>query len=92
LDPVVVEYAIEKFGVEPEKTLAAMTDSIETKRRRQDEIDLELSRLADVVATQGASPALLNAISTSETERKAHSDAVWLSNTEQRHILSSIRS
>jgi hypothetical protein len=79
LDPVAVEYAIEKSGVELEKSLAAMTDSIETKRRRQDEIDLELSRLAEAVATQGASPAFLNAIGTRETERKAIEEAVWSS-------------
>jgi hypothetical protein len=79
LDPAAVEYAIEKFGVELENTLAAMTDSIETKRRRKDEIDVELSRLAEAVATQGASPALLNAIGTRETDRKAIEEALWSS-------------
>jgi hypothetical protein len=53
-----------------------MTDSIETKRRRKDEIDIDLSRLAEAVATQGASPALLNAIGTRETERKAIEEAL----------------
>jgi len=79
LDPVAVEYAIEKFKVELEKTLAVMTGSIETKRRRKDEIDIELSRLAEAVATQGASPPLLNAIGTRETERKAIEEALWSS-------------
>jgi hypothetical protein len=77
LDPIAVEYAIEAFGVELEKNLAATTDSIEIKRRRKDEIDVELARLAEAVAIQGASATLLKAISAREAERKAIEEALW---------------
>jgi len=66
-----------KFGFELQQALAATTDSIEARRRRMNQIDLELARLAEAIATQGAAPVVLKTIAARETERKSIEQALW---------------
>ena len=66
-----MEYALLKFEVELEKALSAATGSIDSQRKCKAQIDMELSHLAEAVAAQGASSALMNAISSRESELKA---------------------
>ena len=72
-----MEYALLKFENELEKELNAATGTIDSQRRRKEQIDRELVRLAEAVAAQGASMALMNAISSREAELKAIEQVLW---------------
>jgi DNA invertase Pin-like site-specific DNA recombinase len=72
-----LEYALLKFEIDLEKELSAATGSIDSQRRRKEQIDTELARLAEAVAAQGASMALMNAISSREAELKAIEQVLW---------------
>lgn len=55
LQPEAMEYALLKFEAELEKELKAATGSIDLRRRRKAQIEVELSGLGEAVAVQGAS-------------------------------------
>ena len=77
LQPEALEYALEKFEGELEKELSAANGSIDSQRCRKEQIDVELGRLAEAVATQGISAALMNAIAIREAELKAIEQVLW---------------
>src|SRR5882672_10596642 len=77
LQPEAMEYSLLKFEVELENHLATTTGSIDSHRRRKGQIDLELSRLAEAVAVQGASEALMSAIASREAELRAIEQILW---------------
>ena len=77
MQPEALEYALEKFEWELEKELSAASGSIDSQRCRKEQIEVELGRLAEAVATQGISAALMNAIATRETELKAIEQVLW---------------
>jgi len=77
LQPEALEYALLKFEIDLEKELSAATGSIDSQRRHKEQIDAELARLAEAVAAQGASMALMNAISSREAELKAIEQVLW---------------
>lgn len=81
LQPDAMEYALLKFESELENHLATTTGSIDSHRRRKEQIDLELSRLSEAVAVQGASTALMSAIASREAELKAIEQILWGSGT-----------
>jgi hypothetical protein len=66
-----MDYALEKFELELERELSAASGSLEAQRRRMDQLDLELARLAEAVATQGPNAAVLSAMSVRESERRS---------------------
>jgi hypothetical protein len=72
-----MDYSLLKFEAELEKELNAATGSIDSQRRRKAKIEVELSRLAEAVAVQGASTALMSAISSREAELKAIDQILW---------------
>jgi hypothetical protein len=72
-----LEYALLKFEIDLEKELSAATGSIDSQRRRKEQIDTELARLAEAVAAQSASMALMSAISRREAELKAIEQVLW---------------
>jgi hypothetical protein len=72
-----LEYALLKFEIDLEKELSAATGSIDSQRRRKEQIENELARLAEAVAAQGVSMALMNAISSREAELKAIEQVLW---------------
>ena len=77
LQPEALEYALAKFEMELEKELSAASGSIDSQRRRKDQIDVELARLAEAIAVQGVSAALMNSIASREAERKAIEQVLW---------------
>jgi site-specific DNA recombinase len=77
LQPQAMEYALLKFEIELEKELSAASGSIESQRKRMDALDIELARLAEAVATQGPTTALLKAISVRESERRSIEQFLW---------------
>jgi site-specific DNA recombinase len=72
-----MEYTLAAFEIELEKELSATSGSIDQHRRRMTAIDTELSRLAEAVAVQGLSAALMNAIASREAERKTIERVLW---------------
>ncbi len=72
-----MEYALLKFELELEKELSAASGSIESQRKRMDELDIELARLAEAVATEEPTSALLKAISVRESERRSIEQFLW---------------
>ena len=77
LQPDPIDYALEKFELELERELSAASGSIEAQRRRMDQLDLELARLAEAVATQGSNAAVLSAMSVRESERRSIEQVLW---------------
>jgi hypothetical protein len=77
LQPEAMEYALLKFENELEKELSAATGTIDSQRRRKEQIDRDLARLAEAVAAQDAYIALMNAISSREAELKAIEQVLW---------------
>jgi hypothetical protein len=71
LQPQAMEYALAKFELELENELNAASGSLESQRKRMYELNIELARLAEAIATQGAAAALLRAISVRESERSS---------------------
>ena len=77
LQPEAMEYALEKFEIELEKQLSAASWSLDSHRNRKEQIDVELARLAEAVAMQGVSAALMSAIASREAERKTIEQLLW---------------
>jgi len=77
LQPEAVEYALLKFEIDLENELSAATGSIDSQRKRKLQIDAELSHLVEALAVQGASMALMSAISSREAELKAIEQVLW---------------
>jgi len=53
LQPQAMEYALAKFELELENELNAASGSLESQRKRMYELDMELARLAEAIATRG---------------------------------------
>jgi hypothetical protein len=70
LQPEAVQYALIKFQLELDLQLKAMSGQVDDVRVRKSKIEAELTRLAEAVAQQGPSPALMRAISSREIEMK----------------------
>ncbi len=77
LQPQAIEYALARFEPELERELSTASGSIESQRKRMGELDIELARLAEAVATQGPTAALLNAINVRESERRSIEQVLW---------------
>ena len=71
LHPEAVEYALTAFEKALDEQLTAVTGGLDKNRERLAAIDAELGRLAEAVAIQGSSRALMTAISAREAERTA---------------------
>jgi len=69
LQPEVVEYTLNAFERGLEKELSAASGMVDQRREKLAALDVELGRLAEAVAIQGASHALMTAISAREAER-----------------------
>jgi site-specific DNA recombinase len=77
LQPEAMEYALLKFETELEKQFSSAVGSIDSHRKRREQISAELERLAEAIAVQGASTALMNAIASRELELKAIEQVIW---------------
>ena len=77
LQPQALEYALSKFELELENELSSASDSIESKRKRRDELDIELARLAKAVAIEGPTTAIMKEISVREAERRSIEQVLW---------------
>jgi hypothetical protein len=77
LQPHAMEYALSKFELELENQLATAAGSIDSRQKRSGELDIELARLAEAIATQGPTAALLSAISVRESERRSIDQTLW---------------
>jgi site-specific DNA recombinase len=77
LQPEAMEYALAKFELELEQSLNSVSGEIDTRRKRMEALDVELGRLAEAVAIQGANTALMKAIAHRESERRAIEQMLW---------------
>jgi hypothetical protein len=77
LQPEAMEYTLAAFELALEEELSKTSGTIEQSRRRINAIDEELARLAQGVALQGPSIALMNAISGREAERASIERTLW---------------
>jgi DNA invertase Pin-like site-specific DNA recombinase len=68
LRPEVVEYAVQEFERQLTVSLAELTGQVARMRERRDQIQQELRRLVEAVASVGHSPALVDAINGREQE------------------------
>jgi site-specific DNA recombinase len=77
LQPEAVEYALAKFEYELKQQLNRVSGEIDARRKRKAALDVELGRLAEAVAQQGAAGALMQAIAARESERRALEETLW---------------
>ena len=77
LQPEAMEYALAKFELELEESFNSVSGEIDTRRKRMDTLDVELGRLAEAVAMQGANTALMKAIADRESEHRAIEQMLW---------------
>ncbi len=77
LQPEALEDALGKFELELEESLNSVSGEIDTRRKRMEALDVELGRLAEAVARQGANTALMKAIAERESERRTIEQLLW---------------
>jgi hypothetical protein len=66
--PEIVDYAIQEFERQLSASLSQLSDQVIRMRRRREQIQEELRRLVEAIATCGHSPALVEAINSREQE------------------------